>query len=421
MTTSQQQQLGARKPTQPPTTYPCPRCDREPVQDPQRLCGVCQAAENAAGEPPRGAPTPPPAAPTPASPPAPPAPPAPASPPAKSGRAAAAAARGAAAGSRMTIGNVSGPQLDGPLRLLLFGMQGVGKSTFGADAPDPVFLPVEDPGPRIRAPRYPQPQTWDEAIEAVEDLRQADHKYKTFVIDTMDRLEALCWAQVIKDDNERMREGQLRSRTIEDVGGGYMKGYIAAVQKWLQLLARLERLQRERGMHVVLLAHAQVKTFRNPEGPDYDRWEMKLHAKASAAIGEWADAVLFANYRTRVATDRKGRSLRKGMSDPRDQNIINTQRTPAFDAKNRYGLPPTLRLDWAEFHQAILDHSSPEVLVQLIRERLQIVGDEAQTQRFEEWLVAAKPSVSQLARANNKLNLQVDEFERQQDADSPEA
>ena len=61
------------------------------------------------------------------------------------------------------------------------------------------------------------------------------------------------------------------------------------------------------GINIVLTAHAQIRKFEQPdEMGSYDRWELKLGKKTSSQtaplVKEWADMVLFANYKTVVMT-----------------------------------------------------------------------------------------------------------------------
>ena len=108
-------------------------------------------------------------------------------------------------------------------------------------------------------------------------------------------------------------------------------------------------------MGIVLLAHAAIRTFKNPEGEDFDRYELKLNAKASAVVREWADAVLFANYETLTAKkDGRVRGISTGA------RFMFTERRAAWDAKNRYGLPEQLPLSWSELEEAMVSGHAPQ-------------------------------------------------------------
>lgn len=236
--------------------------------------------------------------------------------------------------SKMQLKNVKKGRLEAPLCVVLYGMEGVGKSTFAADAPNAIFLGAEDGTAHLDIARFPVPATWEECIDALDVLRDDAHDYKSVVLDTADWIEPLIHDYVC-------REGGKKS--IEDFG--YGKGYAAALDSWRELTKKLDAL-RAHGMHVIVLAHAQVKTFRNPVGDDYDRYELKLHGKASSLLKEWANAVLFANYKT-YTREKDGRV--RAMGD--GSRVVFTEHRPAWDAKNRYGLPHELPLSWADFEQ----------------------------------------------------------------------
>jgi hypothetical protein len=192
--------------------------------------------------------------------------------------------------------------------------------------------------------RFPTPETWKDILDAVDVLTKENHPYKTLVIDTLDWAEPLVWRSVMAKDTK------YNPSNIEEACGGYKNGYIVALDEWRQLLSALERLQAAKPMHVILLAHSQIKMFKNPEGEDYERYELKLHAKASGLFKEWCDALLFANHET-FARKEKPRDRARGVSS--GARYLYTSRAAAFDAKNRYGLPDAVPLDWAELANAI--------------------------------------------------------------------
>lgn len=236
--------------------------------------------------------------------------------------------------SRMNVSSIVSGRVDKPMRVLLYGVEKIGKSTFGAAAPSPVFLCSEDGTSQLDVARFPEPRSWREALDAIAELASSTHPYKTIVVDTLDWLEPLCWAHVC----ERAGKSDIEAF-------GYGKGFTAALDEWRIFLAALERARSARSMGVILLAHSWIKPFKNPEGEDYDRFEMKIHLKTGGLIKEWCDAVLFATYES-YAT-KKGDSKAKGIST--GARIVHTQRRAAWDAGNRYNLPETIALDWATF------------------------------------------------------------------------
>lgn len=308
----------------------------------------------------------------------------------------------------MSLANVKKGAQDAPYRVALYGVPGIGKSTYGAEAPNPIFVPVEQ-SPNIIVAKFPQPQSWQHILDAVKELGTTQHDYKTLVLDSVDKMEPLAWDACIEDDRQLVGQPKAsKIKTIEHVGGGFMKGYVAAVDKWRKLLHMLERLQEVKKMNVILIAHAHIKQFKNPEDADYDRWEMKVHAKVYALIFEWVDAMLFTNYRTKVAKDWRGKSLRKGESD--GGRMLYTERTAAYDAKNRYGLPRQISLGWKEFDEAVKANRDPESLIDFIKEKLSMIED----QTIIAWTnseLEKKPALARLTIINNKLAAKLDELE----------
>ena len=237
--------------------------------------------------------------------------------------------------------------------------------------------------------RFPEPESWADVRAAVATLRTEPHDYKTFVVDTLDWIEPLCWAHVCK---------QGKRTSIEDFGFG--KGYVAALDEWRAFVADLDRLRAERKMQIILLAHAIVRTFKNPDGEDFDRYNLKIHEKAAGLFKEWSDVVLFANHETYTS---KINGREKGIST--GARVMHTERRAAFDAKNRYNMPDTLPLSYTEFDNAVAGNS-PERANALradIRNLLREIGDEKTTAAVEKWLQETGDSVVKLSQGLNRL------------------
>ncbi len=245
-----------------------------------------------------------------------------------------------------------------PIRAVVFGPEGCGKSTFASNAPAPIFLGTEDGTAQLDVTRFPAPSTWADVLEAVRVLTVEEHEFQTLVVDTLDWAEPLVWKFLCQ------REG---APSVEEIGGGYGKGYTAALDEWRILLAAIERMQKAKPMHVLLLAHSHIKSFKNPEGPDWERYELKLNQKAAGVMKEWSDAVLFANYETFAVADKAKRV--RGVST--GNRLLYTERTAGFDAKNRYGLPSSLPLSWPAFEAAVKagQPADPKVLLEEIQRK----------------------------------------------------
>jgi hypothetical protein len=235
----------------------------------------------------------------------------------------------------MSLSTVTRGPVAQPLRVVLYGTGGVGKSTFAAQAPAPIFLGPEDGSSLLDVARFPQPETWGDVLEAVRALTVEQHTYQTLAIDSLDWLEPLCWAHVCAAG---------RKSGIEEFG--YGKGYVAALEEWRKLIAALEGLRRARRMHVVCIAHAVVAPYRNPEGDDYDRFQLKLHKSAAGLWSEWCDELLYAGWRTFASKVDQRAARGKGVGSER---VCYSERRAAFDAKSRHGLPAEMDLDWSLF------------------------------------------------------------------------
>ncbi len=251
-----------------------------------------------------------------------------------------------AAPRRLTLGSIATSRRTAPERTLLIGTEKIGKSTFGASAPSPIFIASEEGINHLDVKAFPEPQTAQDIFDAVAELEEQKHSFLTLVIDTIDWLEPLLAKRLCERNSWE---------SIESPGFG--KGQVALTDEWRTLLARLDQLRRSKGMEIILLAHATVKTFQNPTGPDYSRYELALSKGAAALVKQWADAILFADYED-IMVNAKGETVTgvssktkvKGISTGR--HVIHTQRTAAWDAGNRYGLPPVLPLDYVEFAKA---------------------------------------------------------------------
>jgi len=298
---------------------------------------------------------------------------------------------------RMALSKVVSGRLAKPMRLLVYGLEGVGKSTFAASASSPIFLGAEDGTSELDVRRFPQPTCFADGMEAIVELTTQPHDYQTLVLDTLDWFEPLVWQQVCI---AMAKPGRPPLRSIEEPG--YGKGYVEAGGYWRQLTAALERLRVARRMDVILLAHSWIKSFKNPSGEDYDRFEMKLHKGAAGMWREWCDAVLFADHD--VTTYEDDRKRVKGIGS--GARVLRTTHNAAYDAKNRYDLPPSLPLDWETFAEAALAHrpDDPERLRRRIEQLLEQVADDAKlVTRVRNSVESAADNASELERIWNKL------------------
>ena len=231
-----------------------------------------------------------------------------------------------ATGLPLITGKVEKPQ-----RVVIYGPEGIGKSTLASAFPEPVFLDTEGGTIHLNVTRFPQPESWDEILGLIIQLGQSEHNFQTLIIDTVDWLERLLIEHICRKAH---KDG------IEDFG--YGKGYTYLAEEFSRFLQSLEPL-RNRGMHLVMVAHSTIRKFEQPDAAGaYDRYELKLSKQCAPLLKEWCDLLLFVNYFTKV-TETDGRKKAVGGKERR----IYTAHCAAFDAKNRHGLDDVLPMEFA--------------------------------------------------------------------------
>lgn len=299
--------------------------------------------------------------------------------------------------NRMTLASVTSGVKQAPYRLLVHGRDAVGKSTFAAHAPKPVFIGTEDGTGHLDVARFPAPETWDDVTDAVATLAQDSGGFQTLVLDTVDWAEPLLWKHIC------VKSGV---SAITEVGGGYGKGYEAAVDGWRSFLSSLERLQAKQNMHVVLLAHSVIKKFANPEGEDYERYVISMNDKSAALLRQWAKAVYFAQFETFASAKKKGERV-KGVST--GARLLCTQPSAAYDAKDRYFVPETIPLDWESFDASAKAgaQNDPEVLRSEIDRKAHQLGGELGQKALDK--LPQADTGEKLSQLNNWLNAKLAE------------
>lgn len=218
-----------------------------------------------------------------------------------------------------------------PLKCVVYGAEGVGKTTFAAQWPGAVFIDVEDGSGHYDVARMPRPQTWGELLDEITWCAMSPD-VGTVVVDTADAAEALCIAHIL-DENQWT--------SIESPG--YGKGFTVMAEEFRKLTAALDGCVAN-GKNALLVAHAQIKKFEQPdEMGAYDRWELKLSKKCAPIVKEWCDLLLFANYKTDLVKDESGKYRPSGGK----RRVMYASHTAAYDAKNRLGLADELPFEFA--------------------------------------------------------------------------
>lgn len=234
--------------------------------------------------------------------------------------------------------------------ILLYGTDGVGKTTFGAQMESPIFCGPEKGSEQLDVARFPEPKTMQDIMDQIVWLATQKHEFKSLVIDSLDRIEPMIWDFICK------QEGVM---SIEQVGGGFGKGYTYAIKVWDQFLALLNKLRDDKKINVLLIAHSQIKVFTDPAtGSAYDRYQLKMNEKASALCRETVDSVLFATFKTYT----KGKEGQKHKAFGDGTRVMYTERRPSHDAKNRFGLPFELPLNYIDYKNAVESDKTDSIL-----------------------------------------------------------
>ena len=274
-------------------------------------------------------------------------------------------------------------------KVVVYGPEGVGKSLFASMFPNPVFSDTEGSTKNIDVNRLPDPTSWALLMQEAKYIRQNPNKCDTYVIDTADWAERLCSEYICTN---------AKVAGIEDFGWG--KGYTYLEEEFGRLLDILTDIVKK-DVNVVLTAHAWMRKIEQPEeNGGYDHWELKCEKKVSALIKEWADMILFANYKTLVV-NVDGQGAQKGKNKAQGgKRVMYTTHTPWWDAKNRHDLPDELPFEFASIAHCIPD-------------RQEVVNSSPQPQQntpdFSDEKVKELFKATEISNDDTQINLEVTE------------
>ena len=233
-----------------------------------------------------------------------------------------------------------------PMRAVIIGTDGVGKSTLAASAPDAIFVQTEDGADEIGIPRFPLCRVWQDVLDQIGALIADDHSFRTAVIDSIDWTERLIHQQVAAKN---------LVPAISDIS--YGRGYRQAEEMLCEALEGLDLLRDQKSMTIVLLAHSKIRRFEDPNADPYDRYVPYMHDSAASLVCEWADLVGFMNYEisTKAADAGFGRRTIRGIGS--GVRLLHVEERPGFIAKNRYGLAAPIVITkengWAALETAL--------------------------------------------------------------------
>lgn len=247
-----------------------------------------------------------------------------------------------------------------PPIICCYGDEGIGKSKFAANAPNPVFIFTENSLGNLDVPRW-HAKSYEDVMEMTLTLINDEHDFRTVVYDTLDWFEPLLW-KYLTEQQPTTEKGQPIT-SIESYG--YGRGYKFALEYWKDFLDLVDQLRTKRNMAVVFLAHSTLQKITPPDGDSYDSWTLKLQnsdkTSAKDKITEYCDAVLFANWRVALTEEDVGFNKTRSRGVGSGERVVHTEKRPAWDAKNRYDLPAQIHIkdkDWGDLW-AVLSTNIP--------------------------------------------------------------
>jgi len=226
-----------------------------------------------------------------------------------------------------------------PIRIVVYGVDGVGKSTFAADAPDNIFICAERGTDDLDVSRFPAPANWLNIIQILDYLASDENKFKSVTIDSIDWFEDFIKKKICAENGWN---------SIEDPG--YGRGWKMMREEFRDFLISLDYISISKNMNVIIIGHTRVEKYNDPEHDPYDRFHIKLDDENAAKLREWSDCVLFAKYDNYTKQNKETKRV-QGQST--GERKLYTTWSAAYDAKNRYSLPSSMPLKWSNFFDAV--------------------------------------------------------------------
>lgn len=249
----------------------------------------------------------------------------------------------------MKLSDITNGTVNRPPRIILCGVEKIGKSTFAANSESAIVIPIkgEEGVDALDVAKTPTCSSFADVMAAIQMLYEEKHDFKTVVLDSVSTLEPLIWDAVCAEGEKK---------AIEDFGFG--KGYVQALSKWRELMTGLDAL-RDEGIGCILIGHVSVKTFSDPLMDSYDQYVLDIHKQAANALTRWSDCILFANSKVLTRKDKsanpgKDKEIKKAVLA--DERILFTQKRPTHPGGGRgaYGqLPYEMPLSWDAFNNAV--------------------------------------------------------------------
>ena len=225
-----------------------------------------------------------------------------------------------------------------PRKLLIYGVPGVGKSTFAAGSSRPIFIQTEDGLDDIGPARVRIDKAGD-INEALRTIKTVAADYDTLILDGCSGMNDMLVKKVCDVNGKE---------SLVDVGG-YGKGYAYLLDEWKAMLDLLMLFTSEFNMGLILVAHSQIRRFEDPMQEGYDRYLPALRDNINEHLINHMDEVFFAEFKTHVRKTEGGVKGPQSKAIGGTERILHTTNLAAARAKNRLGMPPEIKLDWKEY------------------------------------------------------------------------
>lgn len=292
-----------------------------------------------------------------------------------------------------------------PARIMIYGPEGVGKSTFGAKSDKPVFISPEGGTDQLTdsegnpVEEMTGVRDWDSMRAKVKELIKDNHEFKTLVIDSADWIENLCHKKIVGTSG----------KSIITVNGGYGAGFRASQNLHAELIEDLSILREKKSMNIIVTAHAHVKGVKDPEMiDDYDAFEIKCHEYVSALWREWVDGLFFVRFKTFIHQGEDETARARALSD--GSRVVYTVKRPAFQAKNRYSMPAELEFKenfWTVFSNYKVNGPITEScaeITQKLKPLVEKVLDEEKKKAIEASMETYKTNATVLTQIRGRVD-----------------
>lgn len=216
------------------------------------------------------------------------------------------------------------------IKAIIYGVPGVGKTTFAAQFPAPYILDLERGAERYEVPHNSDIETFSEFRQVLATLPPGTG---TVIIDTFDELEKMIVQHVMNRENVD---------SLNKIGGGYGRGWLAVYEQFGQVISDLDRIRIKQGMNIVLVGHSTIKHFEPADSAGYDRYTFACYEKNNDMLRRWSDITLFARFDSIVVEDGQNAKVKSN-----GKRVAYTVSNPCWDAKSRWKLPEKIPFEFS--------------------------------------------------------------------------